>query len=121
MATLIWICRRFLSVAWRHTHYSGAGWDAPSRSSGSFVGYYETVLQRDELIIFVDVPAQQGWSSAYFKCTTRLPTTGRPGAALLPAKGRQYGSRCEVDGERSDRKLMRLPAAEAELAGSDAF
>jgi carbon-monoxide dehydrogenase medium subunit len=36
-----------------------------------FSGYYETVLKRDELITFVDVPPQAGWSSAYIKCTTR--------------------------------------------------
>jgi len=36
-----------------------------------FSGYYETVLKRDELITFVDVPPQSGWTSAYIKCTTR--------------------------------------------------
>ncbi len=36
-----------------------------------FSGYYETVLKRDELITFVDVPPQTGWSSTYMKCTTQ--------------------------------------------------
>jgi aerobic carbon-monoxide dehydrogenase medium subunit len=36
-----------------------------------FSGYYETVLKRDELITFVDVPPQAAWSSTYIKCTTR--------------------------------------------------
>jgi carbon-monoxide dehydrogenase medium subunit len=36
-----------------------------------FSGYYETVLKRDELITFVEVPPQTGWSSTYIKCTTR--------------------------------------------------
>lgn len=81
-----------------------------------FVGYYETVLQRDELIIFVDVPAQQGWSSAYLKCTTRS-------ADDWPALGVACSLRKDGDTVRDVRlmvsaateKLMRLPAAEAEL------
>src|SRR5712671_4267401 len=36
-----------------------------------FVGYYETSLQRDELISSLIVPGQGARSAAYLKCTTR--------------------------------------------------
>jgi carbon-monoxide dehydrogenase medium subunit len=36
-----------------------------------FAGYFETVLQRDELIRSVVVPDQKGRRSVYLKCTTR--------------------------------------------------
>jgi carbon-monoxide dehydrogenase medium subunit len=36
-----------------------------------FAGYYETVLERNELITQLTVPAQQGRRSAYLKVTTR--------------------------------------------------
>ncbi|MGH6770006.1 MAG: FAD binding domain-containing protein [Xanthobacteraceae bacterium] len=36
-----------------------------------FVGYYETVLKRDELIASLAVPPQDGRRAVYLKCTTR--------------------------------------------------
>jgi aerobic carbon-monoxide dehydrogenase medium subunit len=83
-----------------------------------FSGYYETVLARDELITFVDVPAQAGWQSAYLKCTTRS-------AEDWPALGIACSIRAE-DGTIGDVRLMisaatekmtRLHAAENELRG----
>jgi aerobic carbon-monoxide dehydrogenase medium subunit len=83
-----------------------------------FSGYYETVLARDELITFVDVPAQAGWQSAYLKCTTRS-------ADDWPALGIACSIRAE-DGTIGDVRLMisaatekmtRLHAAENELRG----
>ena len=83
-----------------------------------FSGYYETVLERDELITFVDVPAQAGWQSAYLKCTTRA-------ADDWPALGIACSIRTE-DGTIGDVRLMisaatekmtRLHAAENELRG----
>jgi aerobic carbon-monoxide dehydrogenase medium subunit len=83
-----------------------------------FSGYYETVLARDELITFVDVPAQAGWQSAYLKCTTRS-------AEDWPALGIACSIRAE-DGTIGDVRLMisaatekmtRLRAAENELRG----
>jgi aerobic carbon-monoxide dehydrogenase medium subunit len=38
---------------------------------GLFTGYFETVLQRDELITALSVPAQGVRRAAYLKCTTR--------------------------------------------------
>jgi carbon-monoxide dehydrogenase medium subunit len=83
-----------------------------------FSGYYETVLKHDELITFVDVPAQAGWQSAYLKCTTRS-------AEDWPALGVACSIRAE-DGTIRDVRLMisaatekmtRLRAAENELRG----
>jgi aerobic carbon-monoxide dehydrogenase medium subunit len=83
-----------------------------------FSGYYETVLARDELITFVDVPAQAGWQSAYLKCTTRS-------AEDWPALGIACSIRAK-DGTIGDVRLMisaatekmtRLHAAENELRG----
>ena len=83
-----------------------------------YSGYYETVLARDELITFVDVPAQAGWRAAYLKCTTRS-------ADDWPALGIACSIRAE-DGTIGDvrmmigaatEKLTRLRSAENELRG----
>jgi aerobic carbon-monoxide dehydrogenase medium subunit len=36
-----------------------------------FTGYYETVLQHDEVIAEIVLPSQRGWRAAYLKCTAR--------------------------------------------------
>ena len=81
-----------------------------------FVGYYETVLQRDELITFVDLPAQQGWSSAYLKCTTRSADDW-PALGVACSLRREDDTVCDVRlmASAATEKLMRLSAAEAEL------
>jgi len=83
-----------------------------------FSGYYETVLARDELITFVDVPSQAGWSSAYLKCTTRS-------ADDWPALGVACAIRIDDDTigdvrlmiSAATEKLTRLHAAEGVLRG----
>lgn len=83
-----------------------------------FTDYYETTLERDELITFVEVPPQEGWHSAYVKCTTRS-------ADDWPALGIACSVRKEGDAVADIRimiaaateKLTRLTSAEAELAG----
>jgi carbon-monoxide dehydrogenase medium subunit len=69
-----------------------------------FSGYYETVLKRDELITFVDVPSQAGWSSIYLKCTTRS-------ADDWPALGVACSLRIE-NGTIGDVRLMISAATE---------
>jgi carbon-monoxide dehydrogenase medium subunit len=83
-----------------------------------FVGYFETAMQRDELIAFVELPDQRGWSSAYEKCTTRS-------ADDWPALGIACSIRWDGDhiqdvrliASAATEKLTRLSSAEAELRG----
>jgi carbon-monoxide dehydrogenase medium subunit len=83
-----------------------------------FSGYYETVLKRDELITFVNVPSQAGWSSAYIKCTTRT-------ADDWPALGVACSLRIERDTigdvrlmiSAATEQLTRLVATETVLRG----
>jgi carbon-monoxide dehydrogenase medium subunit len=83
-----------------------------------FAGYFETVLQRDELITAVVVPAQVGSSAAYLKCTTRAvhdwPALGvavaldRDGASVRAAR---------IVISAATEKPIRLPGAEAAVRG----
>jgi carbon-monoxide dehydrogenase medium subunit len=85
-----------------------------------FSGYYETVLQRDELITFVDVPPQAGWSSAYIKCTTRSaddwPALGI--ACSLRIEGGAIGD-VRLMISAATEKLTRLVATEKVLRGQN--
>jgi carbon-monoxide dehydrogenase medium subunit len=81
-------------------------------------GYYETVLQRDELIVKVVVPPQAGKQSAYLKVTTRSaddwPALGV--AASLKLEGGIVAACRLFVGAATDRPT-RLAAAEAILSG----
>ncbi|MEH2492778.1 FAD binding domain-containing protein [Bradyrhizobium sp. AZCC 2230] len=83
-----------------------------------FSGYYETVLKRDELITFVDVPSQAGWSSAYIKCTTRStddwPALGV--ACSIRAEGDTIGD-VRLMISAATEKLTRLGSTENILRG----
>ncbi|QDW40515.1 xanthine dehydrogenase family protein subunit M [Bradyrhizobium sp. KBS0727] len=83
-----------------------------------FSGYYETVLDRDELITFVDVPPQAGWSSAYIKCTTRSvddwPALGI--ACSLRIEGEIIGD-VRLMISAATEKLTRLASTEKVLRG----
>jgi len=83
-----------------------------------FSGYYETVLKRDELIAFVDVPSQAGWSSAYIKCTTRSaddwPALGI--ACSLRIEGGTIGD-VRLMISAATEKLTRLVSTEKVLRG----
>lgn len=83
-----------------------------------FSGYYETVLKRDELITFVDVPPQGGWSSAYIKCTTRSaddwPALGI--ACSLRIEGGTIGD-VRLMISAATEKLTRLVSTEKVLRG----
>jgi carbon-monoxide dehydrogenase medium subunit len=84
-----------------------------------FAGYYETILQKNELISQLRVPAQGGAQAAYCKVTTGSaedwPAVGvavsveRQGPALKSAR---------VVVSAATEKAMRLKGAEQALAGA---
>ncbi len=86
-----------------------------------FAGYYETVLGRGELIADITIPSQEGWASAYLKCTTRTaddwPTLG-VAVSLRTSGGVIADARVVVSA--ATEKLTRVVAAEEELRGADA-
>jgi carbon-monoxide dehydrogenase medium subunit len=83
-----------------------------------FTGYYETVLQKNELIAEVRVPVQDGKRAAYLKVTTGS-------ADDWPALGVAVALEGDANAVKSARvvvsaatsKAMRLPGAEAALTG----
>jgi aerobic carbon-monoxide dehydrogenase medium subunit len=86
-----------------------------------FVGYYETVLQRDELISEVRIPPQHSRSTVYLKCTTGSaddwPALGV--AASIESDHSGIRSLALVVGAATE-KPIRLRAAEAILSGAQA-
>ena len=85
-----------------------------------FTGYYETVLERAELIAEVSVPPQGRTRAAYFKCTTRAaddwPALGV--AVAVDADAAVIRDAKVVISAATD-KPTRLAAAESLLRGSD--
>jgi carbon-monoxide dehydrogenase medium subunit len=84
-----------------------------------FSGYYETVLDKDELIAEVQVPTQGATKGAYFKVTTGSaddwPALGV--AAVVEADGRALKS-VRLVVSAATHKATRLKAAEAVLSGN---
>jgi carbon-monoxide dehydrogenase medium subunit len=84
-----------------------------------FAGYYETVLERDELIAELQVPPQGARRAAYFKVTTGSaddwPALGV--AVALEADGPKVKS-ARVVVSAATEKAMRLPEVEAALTGA---
>jgi carbon-monoxide dehydrogenase medium subunit len=85
-----------------------------------FVGYFETVLQKNELISQLRIPAQGKSRAAYIKVTTGSaedwPALGV--AVALEREGSAVKS-ARVVVSAATEKAMRLPAAEQALAGAD--
>jgi carbon-monoxide dehydrogenase medium subunit len=83
-----------------------------------FAGYYETVLEKNELIAEVHVPAQGARKAAYFKVTTGSaddwPALGV--AAVIEGDGKAIKSMRLVASAATD-KATRLKSAETVLAG----
>jgi aerobic carbon-monoxide dehydrogenase medium subunit len=83
-----------------------------------FAGYYETVLEKNELIAEVHVPAQGSKKGAYFKVTTGSaddwPALGV--AAVLEGDGKAIKSARIVASAATD-KATRLKSVEAVLTG----
>jgi carbon-monoxide dehydrogenase medium subunit len=86
-----------------------------------FTGYYETAINRDELISELRIPRQNARKSAYLKCTTGSaddwPALGV--AASVDAEGAGIKSAILVVSAATE-KPTRLKAAEAQLTGSAA-
>lgn len=86
-----------------------------------FVGYYETVLKRDELIAELHIPPQHSRSTVYLKCTTGSaddwPALGV--AASIEANHAGIRSASLVVSAATE-KPVRLKAAEAILSGTQA-
>lgn len=84
-----------------------------------FAGYYETVLERNELITELRIPAQGRRRAAYVKCTTGSaddwPALGV--AAAVEADGQTVKS-ARLVASAATEKAVRLTAAEGVLAGA---
>jgi carbon-monoxide dehydrogenase medium subunit len=84
-----------------------------------YAGYYETVLEKNELIAELRVPAQGKTRAAYLKCTTGSaddwPALGV--AAAVDADGAAIKS-VRVVVSAATEKAMRLPATEKVLTGA---
>ena len=91
-----------------------------------YVGYYETVIGRDELIAWVDVPSQAGRHAAYVKCTTRsVHDWPAAGVAVTLRVRAGVVEDASIVASAATEKVTRLAAAEAALigehAGADSF
>jgi aerobic carbon-monoxide dehydrogenase medium subunit len=86
-----------------------------------FAGYYETTLEKNELIAHVDVPAQGAKKAHYAKVTTGSaddwPALGV--AVVLEAEGQAIRS-ARVVVSAATEKAARMTSAEAVLAGKTA-
>jgi carbon-monoxide dehydrogenase medium subunit len=83
-----------------------------------YKGYYETALERAELIAEVRIPIQAGRRAAYLKCTTRSADDW-PALGVAVALDRE-GARVReprVVVSAATEKAMRLPGVEALLRG----
>jgi aerobic carbon-monoxide dehydrogenase medium subunit len=85
-----------------------------------YLGYYETVLAKDELIAEVIVPPLNGARAAYFKCTSRSaddwPALGL--AVRWDADGNAIRNPCVIVSAATE-KVTRLPATEKVLDGAN--
>jgi aerobic carbon-monoxide dehydrogenase medium subunit len=84
-----------------------------------FVGYYETVLKRDELIAELHIPPQGLRQTAYLKCTTGSaddwPALGVAASLEADASGIKSA---KVVVSAATEKPLRIKAAEAVLTGT---
>jgi aerobic carbon-monoxide dehydrogenase medium subunit len=83
-----------------------------------FVGYYETVLKRDDLITELTIPAQGARSACYLKCTTRaVHDWPALGVAVSVAREGEAIHDARVVISAATEKPVRLPGVEAALRG----
>jgi aerobic carbon-monoxide dehydrogenase medium subunit len=84
-----------------------------------YAGYYETVLEKDELITSVEVPALNGRKAAYMKVTSRnaddWPSLGV--AVSFALEGNTIKDPCVVVSAATE-KVTRIASAEKELQGA---
>ena len=85
-----------------------------------YVGYYETVLGRNEIISELIVPAQTGRRAVYLKCTTRSSDDWPAlGVAVSLDAQRTAVREASVVVSAATSKPTRLTATEALLRGAD--
>jgi len=97
----------------------GANGERSLRLEDLFSGYYETVLEKNELIAEVQVPSQGGKRAAYIKVTTGSADDW-PAlcvAAVLEVQGKVVQS-ARVVASAATAKATRLAAVETMLAGA---
>ncbi len=79
------------------------------------VGYYETVLRRDEIISEVMIPSQLERRAVYLKCTTRA-VHDWPALGVAVSIDTEAGRSARIVLSAATEKAVRLPAAEEALA-----
>jgi len=85
-----------------------------------FAGYFETVLQKNELISQLHIPAQGKASAAYIKVTTGSAEDWPAlGVAVSLEREKSIIRSARIVVSAATEKATRLPAAEAALAGAD--
>ena len=83
-----------------------------------FSGYYETVLEKNELIVEVRVPSQGGKKAAYLKVTTGSADDWPALGVAVALEGDSGGIKSvRIVASAATDKAMRLKSAEAALAG----
>jgi len=83
-----------------------------------FVGYYETVLRRDELITELVVPAQGARRACYLKCTTRaVHDWPALGVAVSLDSDERSVREARIVISAATEKPVRAPGAEKVLRG----
>jgi len=83
-----------------------------------FTGYFETVLKKNELIAELRVPAQDGKRTSYMKVTTGSADDWPALGVAVAIEGEGVAAKSvRVVVSAATSKAMRLPAAEAMLAG----
>jgi len=97
----------------------GRGGERSLRVEDLFAGYYETILQRDEIIVELRIPPQGARRAAYLKCTTGSaddwPALGV--AISLEVDGKAIGAPRVVVSAATE-KAIRLRGAEQVLSGA---
>jgi aerobic carbon-monoxide dehydrogenase medium subunit len=103
-----------------HIVVAGSAGERTIAVENLFAGYFETVLRRDELITAVVVPAQGTRRAVYLKCTTRA-VHDWPALGVAVSLEHDGGSAraAKVVISAATEKPIRLPGAEAVLAGGD--
>jgi len=103
-----------------HVSVAGPGKERRIAVEDLFAGYFETILQKNELIADLSIPAQGKSRAAYIKVTTGSaedwPALGV--AVALEREGSAVRS-ARVVVSAATEKAMRLPAAEQSLSGAD--
>jgi aerobic carbon-monoxide dehydrogenase medium subunit len=103
-----------------HVVVAGSGKERRIAVEDLFAGYFETTLQKNELIADLRIPAQGESRAAYVKVTTGSAEDWPAlGVAVALAREGSAVKSARVVVSAATEKAMRLPAAEQALAGAD--